>query len=128
MRTVCAYKCALQEKIKEIMRHVMSAIKGKIDDRMGIFDFLGLDFFIDDNFNVWSVPGVCAWGLCLGSVPGVSAWSLCLGSVPGCGPAVVRPCGLCLGLCLGAVVRLCLGAVLLSCDCATVRPCYLSQV
>lgn len=43
----------LPEKIKLIMRHVISAIKGKIDDRMGVYDFLGLDFLVDDDFNVW---------------------------------------------------------------------------
>jgi len=43
----------LPAKIKLIMRHVLSAIKGKIDDRMGVFDFLGLDFLVDEDFNVW---------------------------------------------------------------------------
>lgn len=43
------------------MRHVtcfnqvLKSIEGKIDTRTGIFDFLGLDFLIDDELNVWFI-------------------------------------------------------------------------
>jgi hypothetical protein len=43
----------LPGKIKAIMRHVIACMKGKLDQRMGIFDFLGLDFLIDTELNVW---------------------------------------------------------------------------
>lgn len=45
----------LPEKIKAIMTQVLKSIEGKIDPRMGIFDFLGLDFLIDEELNVWFI-------------------------------------------------------------------------
>ena len=38
-----------------IKRHVLGAIRGKLDDRVGIFDFLGLDFMVDTDLNVWLI-------------------------------------------------------------------------
>ena len=35
------------------MRHVIAALRGKVDTRIGLFDLMGLDFLIDDELNVW---------------------------------------------------------------------------
>jgi D-alanine-D-alanine ligase-like ATP-grasp enzyme len=42
-------------KVKAVMTHLLKSIDGKLDTRMGIFDFLGLDFLIDDQLNVWFI-------------------------------------------------------------------------
>ena len=45
----------LPEKMRQIKRHVLGAVRGKLDDRAGIFDFLGLDFMVDTDLNVWLI-------------------------------------------------------------------------
>ena len=42
----------LPGKMKAIMAHVVGSLKGKLDPRSGLFDFMGLDFIIDEDMNV----------------------------------------------------------------------------
>ena len=45
----------LPGKIKAIMTQIMRSIEGKLDHRRGIFDFLGQDFLVDEDLNVWFI-------------------------------------------------------------------------
>lgn len=45
----------LPQKIKAIMTQLLLSIQDKLDTRAGIFDFLGLDFLIDTDLNVYLI-------------------------------------------------------------------------
>lgn len=47
----------LPVKIQAIMKHVLGAIEGNgsLVEKIGVFDLLGLDFMVDEAFNVWLI-------------------------------------------------------------------------
>jgi uncharacterized membrane protein YgcG len=45
----------LKKQIKQIMLYCYMAARPKLDRRPGFFDFLGYDFFVDENMHVWLI-------------------------------------------------------------------------
>ena len=45
----------LPAKIRAIKKHVLGAIEGNLVEKIGVFDLLGLDFMVDEAFDVWLI-------------------------------------------------------------------------
>lgn len=58
-----------QKRMQQIMTQCFSAVKSKLDRRLGFFDLIGCDFMVDTDFKVSSgVVGRGGGGLCVLSV------------------------------------------------------------
>lgn len=40
--------------MQQIMTQCFLAVKSKLDRRLGLFDLLGCDFMVDEDFKVWT--------------------------------------------------------------------------
>lgn len=62
--------CVCQERMQQIMMQCFCAVKSKLDRRLGLFDLIGCDFMVDEDFKVggplpystsqsWSALNMC---------------------------------------------------------------------
>lgn len=42
-----------QRRMQRIMTQCFFAVKSKLDRRLGVFDLIGCDFMVDEDFKVW---------------------------------------------------------------------------
>lgn len=50
--------------MQQIMTQCFLAVKSKLDSRLGLFDLIGCDFMVDEDFKVW-IPGCSSLCRCL---------------------------------------------------------------
>lgn len=43
-----------QKRMQQIMTQCFLAVKSKLERRLGLFDLIGCDFMVDEDFKVWS--------------------------------------------------------------------------
>ncbi|XP_013865826.1 protein polyglycylase TTLL10 [Austrofundulus limnaeus] len=50
---------ALANRMQQIMTHCFHAVKSKLDRHLALFDLIGCDFLVDQDFKVWLLEMNC---------------------------------------------------------------------